>query len=117
MPFYFQGYRILSILLSGIWDTRFNIIVTSRDIENLRKLIMVIFADLKGIFASLLQGIWDIWPPPIKPLISSEAKGKQVKLFEKKKSQYFLASSQSIMLSSPLPFNEIQPNLVCELYT
>ena len=46
LPFYFQGYRILSILLPGIWDTRFNIFVTSRDIENLRKLIMGIFADL-----------------------------------------------------------------------
>ena len=33
--FYFQGYRILSILLPGIWDTWFNIFVTSRDIENL----------------------------------------------------------------------------------
>ena len=37
MPFYFQGYRILSILLQGIWDTWFNIFVTSRDIENLEK--------------------------------------------------------------------------------
>ena len=34
LPFYFQGYRILSILIPGIWDTWFNIIVTSRDIEN-----------------------------------------------------------------------------------
>ena len=25
LPFYFQGYRILSILLPGIWDTWFNI--------------------------------------------------------------------------------------------
>ena len=25
LPFYFQGYRILSILLLGIWDTMFNI--------------------------------------------------------------------------------------------
>ena len=40
LPFYFQGYRILSILLPGIWDTWFNIFVTSRDIENLGKLIM-----------------------------------------------------------------------------
>ena len=24
MPFYFQGYSILSILLPGIWDTMFN---------------------------------------------------------------------------------------------
>ena len=46
LPFYFQGYRILSILLPGIWDTWFNIFVTSRDIENLGKLIMGIFADL-----------------------------------------------------------------------
>ena len=46
LPFYFQGYRILSILLPGIWDTRFNIFVPSRDIENLEKIIMGIFADL-----------------------------------------------------------------------
>ena len=46
LPFYFQGYRILSILLLGIWDTWFNISITSRDIENLGKLIMGIFADL-----------------------------------------------------------------------
>ena len=46
LPFYFQGYRILSILLPEIWDTWFNIFVTSRDIENLGKLIMGIFADL-----------------------------------------------------------------------
>ena len=26
-------------------------------------------------------------------------------------------NSQSVMLSSPLPLNEIQPNLVCELLT
>ena len=46
LPFYFQGYRILTILLPGIWDTWFNIFVTSRDIENLGKLIMGIFANL-----------------------------------------------------------------------
>ena len=46
LPFYFQGHRILSILLPGIWDTWFNIFVTSRDIENLGKIIMGIFADL-----------------------------------------------------------------------
>ena len=46
LPFSFQGYRILSILLPGIWDTWFNIFVTSRDIENLEKIIMVIVADL-----------------------------------------------------------------------
>ena len=28
-PFYFQGYRILSILLPGIWDTVFNILLLS----------------------------------------------------------------------------------------
>ena len=37
---------ILSILLSGIWDTVFNILVTFRDIDYLRKLIMGIFANL-----------------------------------------------------------------------
>ena len=46
LPFFLQGYRILSILLPGIWDTWFNIFVTSRDIENLGKLNMGIFADL-----------------------------------------------------------------------
>ena len=48
----------------------------------------------------------------------SEANDKQVGHYEKRKiSKYFLASSQSVMLSSPLPLNEIQPNLVCELLT
>ena len=46
LPFYFQGYRILSILLPGIWDTQFNIFVTFWDIEYLGKLIMGIFANL-----------------------------------------------------------------------
>ena len=46
LPFYFQGYRILFILLPGIWDTWFNIFVTSRDTENLEKLIVGIFANL-----------------------------------------------------------------------
>ena len=39
-------FRDKSILLTGIWDTWFNIFVTSRDIENLRKLIIGIFANL-----------------------------------------------------------------------
>ena len=47
----------------------------------------------------------------------SEANGKQVKLFEKKISKYSLTSSQSVMLSSLLPLNEIQPNSVCKLLT
>ena len=46
LSFYFQGYRILSILLTGIWDTVFNILVTFRDIEYLGKLIIGIFASL-----------------------------------------------------------------------
>ena len=46
LPFYFQGYRILSILLPGTWDTMINILVTFRDIEYLGKLIMGIFASL-----------------------------------------------------------------------
>ena len=33
LPFYFQGYRILSFLLPGIWDTVFNILDTFREIE------------------------------------------------------------------------------------
>ena len=51
LPFYFQGYGILSILLPGIWDTMFNIYVTFRDIGNFEKMIMVIFASLQGILA------------------------------------------------------------------
>ena len=46
LPFYFQGYRILSILLPRIWDTLFTIFVTFRDIEYLGNLIMGIFANL-----------------------------------------------------------------------
>ena len=46
LPFYFQGYRILSILLPGIWDTVFNILVAFRDIDYLGKLIMGILANL-----------------------------------------------------------------------
>ena len=46
LPFYFQGYRILPILLPGIWDTVFNNLVTFRDIEYFGKLIMGIFASL-----------------------------------------------------------------------
>ena len=46
LPFYFQGYRILSILPPGIWGAVFNILVTFRDIEYLGKLIMGIFASL-----------------------------------------------------------------------
>ena len=46
LPFYFQGYRIPSILFSWIWDTVFNILVTFRDIDYLRKLIIRIFANL-----------------------------------------------------------------------
>ena len=42
--FSFQGYKILSILLPGIWDTVSNILITFRDIEHLGKLIMEIIA-------------------------------------------------------------------------
>ena len=65
LPFYFNGYRILSILLLGIWDTGSNSLVTFRDIEYLGKLIMWIFARF-GILACLLQEICDIWYPPIQ---------------------------------------------------
>ena len=44
--FYFQGYRILSILLPGIWDTVLDIFVTFMDIKYLGKLITGIFANL-----------------------------------------------------------------------
>ena len=53
LPFYFQGYRILSILLPGIWDTVFIIFITFRDIEYLGKLIIGIFASLQGTLAYL----------------------------------------------------------------
>ena len=66
LPFYFQGYRILSILLPAIWDTVINIFVTFRDMEYLEKLLIGIFANLQGILAYFLQGIWDIWYPPIQ---------------------------------------------------
>ena len=46
LSFYLQGYTILSILLPGIWDTVFNILVTFRDIDYLGKLIMWIFESL-----------------------------------------------------------------------
>ena len=46
LSFYLQGYRILSILLPGIKDTVFNIFITSRDIDYLRKLIMGMFGSL-----------------------------------------------------------------------
>ena len=46
-PYYFQGYRILSILHPGIWDTVFNIMVTFwYCIEYEGKLIMEIVARL-----------------------------------------------------------------------
>ena len=45
LPFYLRGYRILSILLPGIWDTSFNVLITFRDIAYLGKLIMGIFAN------------------------------------------------------------------------
>ena len=44
LPFYFQGYGILSILLPGIKDTVFNNLLTFRDIGSGRKLIMGIFS-------------------------------------------------------------------------
>ena len=57
----------ISILLPGIWDTVFNILVTFRDIDSFGKLIMGIFTNLYGILACLLQGIWDIGYPLYKP--------------------------------------------------
>ena len=48
LPFYFQGYRILSILLPGIWDIMCNIFATFRDIEYLGQLIMGIFPAIQA---------------------------------------------------------------------
>ena len=65
LPFYFQGYRILSILLPGIWDTLF-ILVSFRDIEYLGKLMIM------GIFIrdrpTCLLTSWDMGYllPPIQ---------------------------------------------------
>ena len=36
LPYYFQGYGILSILLPGIWDTVFNILLLSGMLEILK---------------------------------------------------------------------------------
>ena len=37
LPFYFQGYRILSILLPGIWNTVFNIFLYFQGYQIFRK--------------------------------------------------------------------------------
>ena len=67
----FKEYRIfailLSILLPGIWDTVIIILVSFRDIEYLGKLIMGIFASLKGILTCLLQGYGIFGTPLYKP--------------------------------------------------
>ena len=41
---------------------------------------MGIFADLQGIFACSLQGIWDIWYPHYKPHMCFQSEGKAVKI-------------------------------------
>ena len=67
LPFHFRGYRILSILLPGIWDTVFSIFITFRNMGIFwKKIIMVIFVSLFGILACLFQGIWDVWHPTIQ---------------------------------------------------
>ena len=69
---------------------------------------MGIFDDLKGIFACLLQGIWDIWYPPIQASL---------------KPIFFFASSPSIYdvstLYTALPhklIKETLPNQLNKLY-
>ena len=69
MPFYFQGYRILSILLPGIWDTWFNIFVTSRDYENLGKLIMGYLPIYKGYLPVYFKGYGIFGTPLYKPQV------------------------------------------------
>ena len=54
LPFYCQGYRILSILLPWIWDNVFNILVTFRDIDYLGKLTMGIFANFENRIMALV---------------------------------------------------------------
>ena len=73
LPFYFKGYRMLSILFPGIWDTVFNIWVTFRDIEFFGKLIMGIFASLyfrDTYLPVYLQGYGIFDTPLYKPLKS-----------------------------------------------
>ena len=61
------GYRILSILLPGICDTWFNIFVTSRDIENLGKLIMGYLVIYKGYSPVYFKGYGIFGTPLYKP--------------------------------------------------
>ena len=71
LPLNFKRYRTLSILLPGIWDTVFNILVTFRDIENLGKLITGIFAKLKRdtcLFTSRHRGYF---VPPYSSLLGA----------------------------------------------
>ena len=65
LPFNFQVYRILSILLPGIWDTVFNVFVSFRDNEYLGNITMGI-GDICQ-FIRDTQGIWDIWHRLYKP--------------------------------------------------
>ena len=51
---------VFAILLPGMRDTVFNILVTFGYIEYLGKLIMEIFASLSRTLACLRQGIWGI---------------------------------------------------------
>ena len=66
---------ILSILLQGLWDIVFNILITLRDIDYLGKLIMGIFDSLRDICMFTYKGylpvyfkvLRDIWYPLYKP--------------------------------------------------
>ena len=55
--FYFQGYRILSILLLGIWDSVSIILVTFRDIKYIEKIIMGKFTSLEACIGGSIYPI------------------------------------------------------------
>ena len=105
LPFYFQGYRILFILLPGIWDIVSNIFLTFRDIEYLGKLILGLFTRVLGILACLLQGIWDIWYPLYKPHLQSF-----IKINTCPRGKKNLTSQNYLILSLPLNMQKSKPS-------
>ena len=58
LPFYFQGYRILSILLPGVWDATFNLRDTAFSLQNIQ------IQRASGIYRQILEntGKYDLQP-------------------------------------------------------